>query len=359
MPGDQVDVAAANFTVLVTGTPNADFELLQMDSRLFIASGNAPFDVSATELPFYANEAMSGQTLFAGTLGADGIFEVPVTLLETQSGDVTPDGGLNYLMAVVSEGGEVSATSAPLVVKQGASLVFDDPGVMNFDGSDAGVVELPHLLDYEITQGTVAFSFNAADTSGAQGLFSKDASGFVGGGNHFLIYLDGSTLTARFQDGANETILTFGGIAVGTEYEVAATFGPDGAELWVDGNLVDNDPLVMDWTQNVEFIQWGGRGWASQSGQPGFDAPFEGTIADKQIYSDALTSSQIAALAATSSANNNAPEPVDDAISVDEDASVNFDPTVNDSDPDGDIVSVSAIAAPPTNGRGSSNPTAP
>ncbi len=303
LPGDQVDLANPNFTVLVTGAPNADFELLQMDSRLFIASGNPPFDVSAAELPFYANEAMSGQTLFTGTLDANGTFQVPVTLLETQSGNDTPDGGLNYLMAVVTQNGEVSAASAPLVVKQGVPLVFDDPGVMTFDGTDADVIELPHQLAYEIMQGTVAFSFNATDTSGDQGLFAKDASGFAGGGNHFVIYLDGSTLTARFQDGADDIELTFDGIVPGTEYEVAATFGPNGAELWVDGNLVASDPFVMDWSNggNVEFIQWGGRGWASDSGQPGFDAPFEGTISDKQIYADVLTASQIASLAASAS----------------------------------------------------------
>lgn len=352
LPGDQVDLTDPNFTVLVTGAPNADFELLQMDSRLFIASGNPPFDVSAAELPFYANEAMSGQTLFTGTLDANGEFQVPVMLLETQSGDGTPDGGLNYLMAVVTQNGEVSAANTPLVVKQGVPLVFNDPGVMTFDGSSNDVVELPHLLAYEIAQGTVAFSFSATDTSGEQGLFTKDASGFVGGGNHFVIYLDGSTLTARFQDGANEVFLTFDGIIPGTEYEVAATFGPSGAELWINGNLVANDPIVMDWSNggNVEYIQWGGRGWGSSSGQPGFDAPFEGTISDKQVYGDALTASQIAALASSSSGSNNQPQPVDDAISVAEDGSVNFDPTVNDSDPEGDTVTVSGIATPPSNG---------
>ncbi|MEM7545403.1 MAG: tandem-95 repeat protein [Pseudomonadota bacterium] len=350
LPGDQVDVLGTNFDVQITGTPGASFELLQVDTRLFIASGAAPFDVTAAELPFHANEAMTGQAIFTGTFDASGIATVSASLLETQGAGNTPDGGLNYLVARVTENGEAGLVSAPLVVKQGAGLVLDDPGVMVFDGSPGAVMEIPHDAIYEIPEGTVAFSFTADNVSGPKGLFTKDASFFVGGGNHFVLYLDGNTLTARFQDGANSAIMEFDGIQAGTEYEIAATFGTDGVELWVDGNLIDADPLIMDWTQNVEFIQWGGRGWGSASGQPGFDAPFSGTIADKQIYSEALTASQIAALAARSSASNAAPTAVDDTATVAEDGSVNIDVVANDSDADGDIVTLAGVAAQPANG---------
>ena len=72
LPGAQVDVNGTAFDVVVTGTPNADFELLQVDTRLFIATCAAPFDVSPAELPFYANEAMAGQALFTGTFDENG-----------------------------------------------------------------------------------------------------------------------------------------------------------------------------------------------------------------------------------------------------------------------------------------------
>ncbi|MDF0599098.1 hypothetical protein, partial [Psychromarinibacter halotolerans] len=103
--------------------------------------------------------------------------------------------------------------------------------------------------------------------------FAKDASGYAGGGNHFAMYLEGSTLVVRLQDGSSESFIRVPGIVAGQSYDVAVTFGPSGAQLHLDGAVVGATDLVMDWTQNVEYMQWGGRGWASQSGAPGFDAP--------------------------------------------------------------------------------------
>jgi hypothetical protein len=356
LPGTQVTVGGADHVVRVTGTPGEHVALLQMDARLFIASGDAPFDVAADELPFYANESMAGKVVHTGVIPAAGFVDIPITLLATDGG-ATPDGGLNHFVAVTSPtpyavDQATSRTSETLVVRQGAPVVFDAPGTERFDGTDSTVIELPHDPAWEIASGTVAFSFNAADTSGAQGLVTKDASGFAGGGNHFVMYLQGSTLIARFQDGASSAELEFAGMQGGTEYEIAATFGPDGVGLWVDGNLVDTASLVMDWSNggNTEYLQWGGRGWASSTGAPGFDAPFEGTIADRQIYDAELTASEIAALAASSSGTNAPPAAEDDAALTDEDTAVNIDPAANDFDPDGDAVTVSAIASAPANG---------
>ncbi|MBY8975109.1 tandem-95 repeat protein [Rhodobacteraceae bacterium NNCM2] len=353
LPGTQSDIPAADFVVEVTGPANGTVEILQMDSRLFIASGAPAFDVSAQELPFYANEAMAGQTITTVQLDASGTAQVPLSLLETAASS-GPDGGVNYLMAVVT-GSEVGLTSEPLVVKLGAPLVYNEPGIMTFNGSSSSVLELPHDPAFEVAQGTVAFSFNAGDLSGQQGLFSKDAS-FFGGGGHTTIYLNGSTLIARLQDNSTSAELSFGGIVAGQEYEIATTFGPNGVELWVDGNLVDSDTLPITWENNDEFLQWGGRGWSSSSGSSGFDAAFNGTISDKQIYSEVLTASQIASLAASSSGQNTPPTAVDDDIQVDEDSDVTFDPAANDSDDDGDTVTATAIASQPANGTAVLNP---
>jgi hypothetical protein len=94
-------VADLNQTITVTGTPGDYVSLLQMDTRLYIASGDPPFDVSADELPFYANEAMA-KALYTGQIGTGGTVDIPVTLLETAGDNNTPDGGLNYFIAVTS-----------------------------------------------------------------------------------------------------------------------------------------------------------------------------------------------------------------------------------------------------------------
>ncbi|UMA66195.1 Ig-like domain-containing protein [Roseivivax marinus] len=352
LPGVQADVNSTDFLVEVTGPANSTVDILQMDSRLFIASGAPAFGVSPAELPFYANEAMAGQVVATVQLDAAGTAQVPFSLL-TSDGGTGPDGGVNGFVAVVQDAagsGAIGLTSAPLVVKLGAPLVYDAPGVMTFDGTNAGVQELPHDPAWQVAQGTVAFSFTASDTSGAQGLFGKDAS-FFGGGGHTTIYLNGSTLIARFQDDSSSAELSFGGISAGEEYEIAATFGPDGVALWVDGNLVDSDDLAVSWAGNEEYVQWGGRGWGSSTGAPGFDAPFQGTISDKQIYAQVLTASQIAGLASSSSGSNNAPVPGDDTILVDEDGKVNFAPLTNDTDPDGDALVVAGIATAPGKGE--------
>ncbi len=355
--GTQVEVGGSSFDLLVEGEPDSTVEILQMDTRLFIASGDSPFDVSSQELPFYANEAMAGKATFIGTIGLDGTLVVPSSLITTTSSDGTPNGGVNAFVALImNDAGELSQTSEPLVIRQGTPLVYDAPGVMEFDGTNASVLVLPHDPVYEIPSGTVAFSFTAENTSGPKGLFSKDASGFVGGGNHLVIYLDGTTLKARFQDGAESILLEFGGIQAGEEYEIAATFGPDGSGLWVDGNLVASDDLYMNWTANAEAIQWGGRGWSGPTGSLGFDAPFNGTISDKQIYSEVLTASQIAALASTSSGSNSAPNALDDDLVVDEDTSGQIDPLTNDSDPEGDPLEVAGIGNGPANGNAVLNP---
>jgi len=109
-------------TIILTGTPGDYYSLLQMDTRLYIASGDAPYNVEPEALPFYANEAMSGQTLYDGEIDEDGQVEIPVTLLQTPGAENTPDGGLNYFIAVTASnpytvGEQISLTSNIVVLK--------------------------------------------------------------------------------------------------------------------------------------------------------------------------------------------------------------------------------------------------
>ncbi|MEO1165867.1 MAG: dockerin type I domain-containing protein, partial [Chloroflexota bacterium] len=111
-----------NQTIVLTGTPGDYYSLLQMDTRLFIASGNPPFDVTPQELPFYANEAMAGKNVLNGVIDGDGTVEIPVTLLTTVGASGTPDGGLNYFIAVTSSAPyavdqQVSQTSNTVILK--------------------------------------------------------------------------------------------------------------------------------------------------------------------------------------------------------------------------------------------------
>ncbi|WP_198664879.1 immunoglobulin-like domain-containing protein [Lewinella sp. IMCC34191] len=111
VPSTPATVGEAEQTITVSGTPGDYVSLLIMDSRLFIASGDPPFDVA--DPTYYANEAMSGKAMYSAQIGAGGTVDIPVTLLATPSGNATPDGGLNQIVAV--------ASSVPYAVDQPVS----------------------------------------------------------------------------------------------------------------------------------------------------------------------------------------------------------------------------------------------
>jgi len=221
----------------------------------------------------------------------------------------TPDAGFNGVDEFVytvadGTGGEDTATVS---VNVSETPVVPDPifaqlGTVNYSGSFGDVDQYAHSTAFSIPEGTIAFSFVADNPSARGGLVVKDASGYAGGGNHFASYLENGDLKLRVQDGSSEYIMTFDDIVAGQEYEVAVTFGPEGILAYVDGALIGaNASFDMDWNANQEYLQIGGLGWASASGAPGFTDPFDGRIADVEIFDTALDSDQIQILADTSS----------------------------------------------------------
>ncbi len=118
-----------NQTVTVTGTPGDVVSVMLMDSRLYIASNDDPFNV--LDPTYYANEAMA-KSLYTGLIGQGGTVDIPVVLLETVFGNGTPQGGLNQIVAVSSNGAyttdkQVSSTSNVV------TLLYDPNAVTNSD----------------------------------------------------------------------------------------------------------------------------------------------------------------------------------------------------------------------------------
>ena len=186
--------------------------------------------------------------------------------------------------------GNGGTDTATVTVTPFPTPVFELAG-QQFDGSLGDVINLPHDAAFAVPAGTVTFAFTASNVTTRQGLITKDAAG---DGNHLAIYIDDGDLIARFQDGLITSYLVYPGLATGQEYAVAATFGPDGVELYVDGVLIGADSgLAMSLESNVEFLQIGGLGWGSQSGQNTFADPFTGQINDIKIFNQVLASSQV------------------------------------------------------------------
>ncbi len=129
--GAEATVGELSQTVTVSGTPGNNVSLLVMDSRLFIQSGEPPFNVQ--DETYYANEAMSGKDVYAAVIGSNGTVDIEITLLETAGSGDTPDGGLNQLIAVTSDGAyavdqPVSATSNVI------TLLYDPAPAPDTDG---------------------------------------------------------------------------------------------------------------------------------------------------------------------------------------------------------------------------------
>ena len=379
--------ATVNPDGTVTYTPSADFN--GADSfDVTVSDGNGGYDIStvnvtvtpAADAPDAVDDAastQSGTSVVIDAAGndtdADGDTLQVIDVGQAGNGSVAinEDGTLTYIpddgfegtdnfSYTVSDGNGGTGTATVTVDVTASSSptpVFDLAGPRQFSGSSADVINLSHDAVFETDAATIAFSFTADSVSGKRGLISKDARDYSGDGNHLSIYIDKGVLKARFQDGQSSSTLTFGGLKAGQEYEVAATFGPDGIKLYVDGELVgSNSGLIMSWTGNQEYLQVGGLGWASRTGDDAFRYAFDGEMADVQIYDQVLDASEIEVLASGSRPVNTDPVAVDDEITVSEDDVLTFQPAANDTDLDGDTVIASSIAATPTNGTAIVNP---
>ncbi|MEM7572344.1 MAG: malectin domain-containing carbohydrate-binding protein [Bacteroidota bacterium] len=133
-----------NQTIAITGIPDAQVSLLQVDARLYIDAGGGGYMID----PFEANTVMA-KALFTTTLDANGEGTIPVALLLTASGDAGPDGGLNHFIAVHDgDMGQVSVASNVVVVEYdpnapdrpsvvGAAVVSETSNGTNLDVSVA------------------------------------------------------------------------------------------------------------------------------------------------------------------------------------------------------------------------------
>ena len=199
----------------------------------------------------------------------------------------------SFTYTISDLGGNEDTAAVTISVSSAPQAAFEQLGTTVFDGSNGDVINLPPST-LQSAEGTIAFSFNAVDVEDRQGLFSADASGFAGTGDHVAIYLHRGDLLVRFQDGVNSDTLEFENLSTNQDYEVSATFGASGVQLYVDDVLVDqNAGVTPDLSLNPEFVQLGALGWASDSGDDSFRDPFEGTLTDVRVYDEVLTSDQL------------------------------------------------------------------
>ncbi|MFZ7094515.1 right-handed parallel beta-helix repeat-containing protein, partial [Primorskyibacter sp. 2E233] len=167
-----------------------------------------------------------------------------------------------------------TGTTAPTDTSTSTSTGTVDGAVYSLTGthdisSAADVIEIAPSADLKLASGTIAFSFTADTVAGTHGLVSKDASYYVGGGNHFAAYIEDGVLKVRFQDGSSDQIFEVPGIKAGVEYDVQFDFDGSTVNVVLDGVNVGTADFGMTWETNTEYLQFGALGWGSKTGEAG------------------------------------------------------------------------------------------
>ncbi len=169
-------------------------------------------------------------------------------------------------------------------------LVMDEPD---------DYVEVVHTDSLALANGTVALTFVADDVSGRRTLFSKDARDY-GEGGHLTAFLRDGRIEVRLQNTEQSVYLTSRSefLRAGEEHHVAVSFGSEGFQLYVDGQLEGWRPDFMTGIDtNTNNLAIGANTWARHAGKPDWTADyFDGTILDFGIYDRALTRAEVLAL---------------------------------------------------------------
>ncbi len=179
-------------------------------------------------------------------------------------------------------------------------------------------VEVPHSPDFAIPAGTVALWFRTDTVDTAQGIWSKDSSGFDTGGHLTIsVALEGTsldpTVSARLQsvDVSNYARDFAEQISPARWYHVVFVFGPDGMRLRVDNVLIDSniyagglddssggagnfEPLVMGASTQV----------SDDLVVTPLSTPLQGEIHDVRFYRRPLDAGEVADLFAITGPGN-------------------------------------------------------
>ncbi|MEM9352032.1 MAG: cadherin domain-containing protein, partial [Planctomycetota bacterium] len=175
----------------------------------------------------------------------------------------------------------------------GGDPVGDGEGSATFDGTDHYVLE--HTDDMLQDEGTIHLRFNADTVSGTQGLFSKDSDYFDDGG-HVTMWVKNGEVEVRVQStSASYTLRSDVGVQAGAWHDVSLSFGSDGLNLYVDGELADTDSYTgglgasSGGSGNTEPIVIGANAWSSSDGSADkLKEFFSGKIQDVAIFGDQI-----------------------------------------------------------------------
>ena len=197
-----------------------------------------------------------------------------------------------------------AAGAATFTAARGVALTTAGPGAAQaaygagsaaaFNGADyATVADAPAM---QLKAGTIQFWVNANATRGWQTLLSKASAG---DGASLQIGLDGDSLKVAFGQGGGATVLSSSQrLSAGVWYNVAVTFGPGGAQLYVNGALAAQTLTPASLVGNHDALVFGASLTFGRFGQATINNGFKGALDEMTILDGVLTPAQIAAVIA-------------------------------------------------------------
>ncbi len=164
-----------------------------------------------------------------------------------------------------------------------------------FDGNN-DYVEVDHRSNLETDSGTFVLWFNTDNAEDKQGLFSKDSSGYDDGG-HITAFVDDGQLQVRLQSSSSSYMVQGGDVSSGSWHQMAFSFGPNGMNLYLDGQLVDHDNYTGGLGGNEEPLIFGANQWLSGNQvADNLQDFFKGQMDKIAVYDRALSLNEIATL---------------------------------------------------------------
>ena len=273
--------------------------------------------VTATATDAQGNEVSETATLDVDVTGVADAPAVSVDLgafsMDTEAGAYAdlvaahdPVGHWEFNETSGSEADDSAAVDNDGTYKNGVDLGL--PGVTGagtaagFDGHN-DFVEIPHNPNMMLDAGSVQLWFNADDVDDRQGLFSKDSTNFDDGG-HLTMWVDDGKVVVRLQsDDESYYIESNVSVEDGEWNMVTFNFGPDGMELFVNGESAGTNTYggglgaTSGGSGNTEPIVIGANSWVSGDGQANnLRDFFEGRIDEVAIYDSPMGAQDVAAL---------------------------------------------------------------
>jgi Ca2+-binding RTX toxin-like protein len=171
-------------------------------------------------------------------------------------------------------------------------------GAVGLDGS-SGYVFIPHQDQLQLGSGAFEVWFTPISVTGDHALFAKNSAGSGSGGQVATVLRDANPFAALGDLEENHTIAGDGPpVEAGAPAQMVLNFGPQGMELYLNGQLVGTNPHTGGLTGNSEALVLGAENGTNEPGTP-IDQPgdlvlfFEGAIDEFVIYDQVLSQQDV------------------------------------------------------------------